>query len=421
MQTRNFDLLKPYITKNILILSSKYLDEFENNVLNAINNSNEIVLNLLIDNLNDSEKINLVFDNVKKISPNVDNILENLANTLGDNSGLTSLSTNFLELFFDQKKDTYSTLIAKNTFVKQNSANAIIKMSSIFILCYLAKNKINSSNIINHFEKKEIEKTVNTNPFTLKKETVEQPKKVNQTLAKKDSKENNSEKIVNKTDKELEIKPKNKKTVFIVIGLLAAISLAGFLYINSNNESNSNTSIQNNSTSTIDKETQIQPIEGEIVTNLGDFIDFTLPSDEIITIPEKGIEKALLDLVLDKSKTLDESSFWLCLDRIRFDARDINYKLESDEQIKNLSLIMSSFPKLEIVIGCYTDNLGNAQSNIELSKKRAESLKSGLISLGISENRITTEGFGDGFPIAENNSPESQKINRRISIKIFKK
>ena len=71
-----------------------------------------------------------------------------------------------------------------------------------------------------------------------------------------------------------------------------------------------------------DTETQAQVIAGDDITQLGDFIDFTLPSDEIITIPEKGVEKALLDLILDKTKTLDESSFWLCLDRIHFDARE---------------------------------------------------------------------------------------------------
>ena len=225
--------------------------------------------------------------------------------------------------------------------------------------------------------------------------------------------------LIEKTD---DIKPKKSKKIFLIIGFLLIISAAGYLYINNSAENNVENEIQDSTTITIkDQETQVQPIEGEDVTKLGDFVDFTLPSDEIITIPENGIEKALLDLLLDKSKPLDESSYWLSFDRIHFDARETKYKVDSDEQIKNLSLILSSFPKVEIVIGSYTDNLGNPKSNIELSKNRSESIKNGLITLGISENRISTEGFGDGFPIAENNTPENQKLNRRISIKILKK
>ena len=417
MQQRNFDSLKPYITKQILVLSSKYLDEFENNVDNAVRMANEIVLTQLLDNLNNKDKINLVADNVIKISPNAENILQNLANTLGDNNALNVLSTNFLQLFFEQKKDTYSELIAKNSFVKQNSANAIIKMSSIFILCYLAVNKLNIADLANHFDKK---KSVNTVPDKKivdlqadQKVEIKQP-----VIATKTSNEQPKQQVVEKQT-ERQTTKSSKTKIIIVVGILAIGATAFFLI---NNNSAATTTTDSVAAAVVqDTETQAQVIAGDDITQLGDFIDFTLPSDEIITIPEKGVEKALLDLILDKTKTLDESSFWLCLDRIHFDARETSYKVESDEQIKNLALILASFPKLEINIGSYTDNLGSPESNKDLSKKRAESLKTGLIKFGISESRITTEGFGDGFPIAENNTPDNQKLNRRISIKISQK
>ena len=416
MQQRNFDSLKPYITKQILVLSSKYLDEFENNVDNAVRMANEIVLTQLLDNLNNREKINLVNDNVTKISPNAENILQNLANTLGDNNALNVLSTNFLQLFFEQKKDTYSELIAKNSFVKQKSANAIIKMSSIFILCYLAVNKLNVADLASHFDKK---KSVNTVPDKkIVNIQADQKAAVNQpVIAEKTTNEQPIKNVVEKQNADKTTKS-SKTKIIIVLGILVVGAIAFFLINNNSTETAPTDSV---AAVAQDTETQAQVIEGEDITQLGDFIDFTLPSDEIITIPEKGVEKALLDLILDKTKSLDESSFWLCLDRIHFDARDTSYKVESDEQIKNLALILASFPKLEINIGCYTDNLGNPESNKDLSKKRAESLKTGLIKFGISESRITTEGLGDGFPIAENSTPENQKLNRRISIKISQK
>lgn len=420
MSPRNFNSIQEHITREILIQSSKYLNEFENNVSRAIKLANEVVLNNLLDNANDNIKIDRVYSDVEKITPTYENVLLNLSRMLGDNSSLTNLSTDFLEIFFDKKQDTFSTLIAKETFIKQDSANAIIKMSSILILCYLAKNKVPKNNLVSHFENKIKVETSIEKPKeeAIKIEVaVENPKK-NQTVSNKKT----TEKKVVKTDfsADQETTKSSKKPIFIVIGLLAAAAIGYFVVA----EGNKATLESENTTPTevvTDTETQPQVIEGENITNLGDFIDFTLPSDDIITIPEKGVEKALLDLVLDNAKSLDESSFWLCMDRVYFDAREPNYKVNSEEQLKNLSLILTSFPKVELNIGSYTDNLGNQASNLELSKKRAESIKSGLVKLGIADKRITTEGFGDGFPIAENTTPENQKMNRRISIKLIKK
>lgn len=420
MSSRNFNSLQQYITREILIQSSKYLNEFENNVSRAINMANETVLNNLLDNVTDKNKIDKVYLDVEKIRPNHENVLINLSRMLGDNSALTNLSIDFLELYFDKKQDAFSTLIAKETFIKQDSANAIIKMSSILILCYLAKHNVQKSDLATHFENKaktdpiieksklEEKKSEPVNENSKKNQVSEKPKEIEKKTA---SKELDNLEVSNKS---------SKKPIIIGIVVLAAAAIGYFVFASSEKTSSD---IENEPTIEIvaDAETQPQPIEGENVTNLGDFIDFTLPSDDIITIPEKGVEKALLDLVLDNSKSLDESSFWLCLDRIHFEARDLNYKVDSEEQLKNLSLIMSSFPKVELNIGCYTDNIGNPASNLDLSKQRAESIKSGLVKLGIADKRITTEGFGEGFPIAENTTPENQKMNRRISIKIMKK
>ncbi len=420
MSSRNFNSIQEHITREILIQSSKYLNEFENNVSRAIKMANEIVLNNLLDNANDKIKIDRVYADVEKITPTHENVLLNLSRMLGDNSSLTNLSTDFLELFFNKKQDTFSTLIAKETFIKQDSANAIIKMSSILILCYLAKNKVAKINLIAHFENKPKAEPVVEKPKVdeIKIETTFDNSKKNKTA----SNQKVSEKKLDNNDVVIEEKAikSSKKPIFIGIGVLAAAAIGYFVF--AAGEKTKTESENTTPTEVVtDTETQPQPIEGENVTNLGDFIDFTLPSDDIITIPEKGVEKALLDLVLDNSKSLDDSSFWLCMDRVYFEARNPDYKVDSEEQLKNLSLILTSFPKVELNIGSYTDNLGNPASNLELSKKRVESIKAGLVKLGIADKRITTEGFGEGFPIAENTTPENQKMNRRVSIKLIKK
>ena len=75
---------------------------------------------------------------------------------------------------------------------------------------------------------------------------------------------------------------------------------------------------------------------------------------------------------------------------------------------------MSSNPEMEVEIHGYTDNIGNSQMNLELSKKRAETVKEWLVNLGIDPSRITSKGFGKSNPIASNKTPKGREKNRRI-------
>ena len=69
-----------------------------------------------------------------------------------------------------------------------------------------------------------------------------------------------------------------------------------------------------------------------------------------------------------------------------------------------------------IVVEGYTDSQGKDQMNQELSQKRAESVRTYLVSRGIASDRITAQGFGPGKPIADNTSPEGRANNRRVEI-----
>lgn len=73
---------------------------------------------------------------------------------------------------------------------------------------------------------------------------------------------------------------------------------------------------------------------------------------------------------------------------------------------------------LEIHIEGHTDNVGQENYNLDLSQKRAESVKALLTEIGIDENIISTEGKGDQFPIEDNSTEEGRKANRRIEIRV---
>jgi OOP family OmpA-OmpF porin len=69
----------------------------------------------------------------------------------------------------------------------------------------------------------------------------------------------------------------------------------------------------------------------------------------------------------------------------------------------------------------HTDNQGNPQSNLQLSKDRAQAVAAHLIKAGIDASRLDVEGFGDTRPIAPNLTPRGRELNRRVEFVILER
>jgi OOP family OmpA-OmpF porin len=75
---------------------------------------------------------------------------------------------------------------------------------------------------------------------------------------------------------------------------------------------------------------------------------------------------------------------------------------------------------LEVVIAIgHTDSIGSDAYNQKLSVRRAESVKSYLVSKGIEPNRIYTEGKGEKQPVASNKTKDGRQKNRRVEIEVI--
>jgi len=71
-------------------------------------------------------------------------------------------------------------------------------------------------------------------------------------------------------------------------------------------------------------------------------------------------------------------------------------------------------PGVAIRIEGHTDNVGDPKYNLELSERRAISVREGLVSRGVAPGRLTTRGFGESKPIAPNKAPAGRARNRRV-------
>ena len=71
-----------------------------------------------------------------------------------------------------------------------------------------------------------------------------------------------------------------------------------------------------------------------------------------------------------------------------------------------------------VIIEGYTDDTGAASFNQQLSEKRAEAVKSELVANGANPDKISTVGYGESNPVADNGTREGRANNRRIEIKV---
>ena len=79
---------------------------------------------------------------------------------------------------------------------------------------------------------------------------------------------------------------------------------------------------------------------------------------------------------------------------------------------------MINYPNSLIDVMGHTDSTGSEQYNLDLSRRRAESVANYLVSRGVSRARIETIGYGEQYPIADNSTAAGRSENRRVEIRI---
>ncbi len=100
---------------------------------------------------------------------------------------------------------------------------------------------------------------------------------------------------------------------------------------------------------------------------------------------------------------------------IYFDVNKDIVKPESYGTLKGIADILNENPSIRIKVVGHTDSDGNDASNLDLSKRRAESVKNNLVkTFGIEPSRIEFDGMGETQPIAPNDNVSNKALNRRV-------
>ncbi len=116
----------------------------------------------------------------------------------------------------------------------------------------------------------------------------------------------------------------------------------------------------------------------------------------------------------DTRKKMLEQNKWVT-HGILFDVNSANIKPESYGTLKEMANVLKEYTDLKVKIVGHTDADGADASNLELSKKRAASVKVALSKeFGIDEGRMETDGKGESEPIDKNDNPAGKANNRRV-------
>lgn len=104
---------------------------------------------------------------------------------------------------------------------------------------------------------------------------------------------------------------------------------------------------------------------------------------------------------------------------ILFDVNKATLKPASMTNLQNLASILNKYPDTNILIEGHTDDTGTEEYNLDLSKKRSQSVSNYLASLNVDPTRFTIMGYGESQPIATNETSEGRSQNRRVELAIM--
>ncbi len=146
-----------------------------------------------------------------------------------------------------------------------------------------------------------------------------------------------------------------------------------------------------------------------------------LPSGYEVIGSLNGIEAQLLKFIQDPAAKAGKDN-WFDFDHLLFETASDQLNMEiSRVQLSNVYEILKAYPAVTIKIGGYTDNVGDAAKNKDLSARRAKTVKAALVKMGIEGKRLEAEGYGQEHPVAENTTEEGRAKNRRVSVSVRSK
>jgi outer membrane protein OmpA-like peptidoglycan-associated protein len=125
-------------------------------------------------------------------------------------------------------------------------------------------------------------------------------------------------------------------------------------------------------------------------------------------------------VLIDQLKALNaqqtERGMMITLGDVLFSTNKAQLKSGGMRNVQKLAEFLVQYPKYKVSVEGHTDSQGSDEHNQALSEQRAYAVRTALMDQTISSDRIATRGYGEGFPVAGNDTDAGRQLNRRVEI-----
>ena len=431
-------LLKDYLTPEIISKASNLVGEDYTNTATAMDGILPTILGSVLGKASTTDGVSNVMSMISSGSHD-GRIFDNLGSTLSGGSTTNSMlsgGTSILSSLFDDKVSSIASAIGNFAGIKSDSASSLMSMAAPLVLGLIGKqvssNGSDTSGLMSLLsgQKDYIAEVMPAGLSNKLGGLLGFGSMFGGTSSTMSGMANDASRTVSSAtnytnDKVEEVASGLPKWLLPLI--IGAVVIAGLLYfmrscnktpetVNSTVDSVA-TDISTGMDSVSNSAENAMASATEAVRKL---FKLKLPDGSEIEVPEGSLEDQIVKFIQDDNQKIDKK-VWFNFDRLLFDTGKSTLKTDSQEQIEKTVAILKAFPRVKIKIGGYTDNVGDATSNMRLSSDRANVVMDAIVAGGIDKSRLESEGYGDKNPVANNDTEEGKAKNRRIAISVREK
>lgn len=163
---------------------------------------------------------------------------------------------------------------------------------------------------------------------------------------------------------------------------------------------------------------ELKDVPAGLVITTGSHPDYVTGSEQKDLEAGQTVDITLrLERVKDDLAERLETEGKVDLYGIYFDTDKATLKAESEATLNQVLALLRGKPELRLAIAGHTDSQASDAYNLDLSKRRAQSVVKWLTDKGIAAGRLEAQGFGESQPVADNDSPAGRALNRRVEIR----
>src|SRR5690606_4729194 len=132
----------------------------------------------------------------------------------------------------------------------------------------------------------------------------------------------------------------------------------------------------------------------------------------------KELDEATAGSGVDVSETPDGTGILVNLPDVTFAVDSTQISPSFRATLDEVAASLQKYPNSLVDVMGHTDSTGSESYNLDLSRRRAESVATYLTSRGVSRARLATIGYGEQYPRADNATEQGRALNRRVEIRI---